>query len=390
MSRFKYGVLTDQAEAHQLGRLFTQCFISPAGSEGMFLDWIGVDNFRTVRTPKQLAGGLALLQMGQWWGGVCVPMTGIASVGIAPEHRGSGAAIALIQSVLQELHQQGVALSALYPATQRLYRKAGYEQAGHRCRWEIPAQAIQMKERSLPIEPLESLDRKTFELLYRQQAQTINGYLDRSTFGWTNLLHFEATEPLYAYRLGSADDAQGYVIFSQSRVGSGSILHIRDWAVTTPAAAQSLWTLLADHRSQVDTVSWRSSAHDWLSLLLPEQSAKLQSVERWMLRIVSLSSALEKRGYPQLTAELHLQVQDRLLPANHGRFILTVADGQGQVQTGGRGDLQLDIQSLGPLYSGLFTPHQLQQVGKLEATETALAIATQLFAGPSPWMPDFF
>jgi len=38
----------------------------------------------------------------------------------------------------------------------------------------------------------------------------------------------------------------------------------------------------------------------------------------------------------------------------------------------------------------LFTPHQLQLAGQLDATETALSAATQLFAGASPWMLDFF
>jgi len=78
-----------------------------------------------------------MIPMGQWWGSQRVPMTGIAGVGVTPEYRGTGVAIALVQDTVKELHRQGVPLSVLYPATQHLYRKAGYEQAGTACWWEI-------------------------------------------------------------------------------------------------------------------------------------------------------------------------------------------------------------------------------------------------------------
>ncbi|MBW4476742.1 MAG: sterol carrier protein domain-containing protein [Tolypothrix brevis GSE-NOS-MK-07-07A] len=56
----------------------------------------------------------------------------------------------------------------------------------------------------------------------------------------------------------------------------------------------------------------------------------------------------------------------------------------------GKGELQLDIKGLAPLYTGLFIPQQLQITGKLKGTETSLDIATQIFASTSPWMADFF
>jgi predicted acetyltransferase len=107
--------------------------------------------------------------------------------------------------------------------------------------------------------------------------------------------------------------------------------------------------------------------------------------------VVDLRKALEKRGYPSgIQTELHLEVQDNLLPENNGKFILSVLNGRGEVTQGGKGELKLDVGGLAPLYTGLFTARQLQLAGQLEATETALSTTTQLFAGASPWMPDFF
>ena len=85
-----------------------------------------------------------------------------------------------------------------------------------------------------------------------------------------------------------------------------------------------------------------------------------------------------------------MEVWDDLLPENNGKYVLGVSGGRGQVTKGGRGDLRLNVRGLAPLYTGLFTPYQLQLTGQLEATDNAIAVAALMFAGSEPWMPDFF
>lgn len=390
-SQFEYGSVSNQEEAQPLGTILDQCFNSPPGSSEPYLNRIGLENFRTIHRAGQLVGGLAIIPMGQWFGNQRVPMSGIAAVGIAPEYRGSGAAIALLQHTLQELHTKGVPISALYPATQRLYRKAGYEQGGSYCSWEIPTASIQLKERLLPLQPVADINLEILRSLYQQQAEFNNGHLDRNQAIWQGVIQPDEKETVYTYLIGSTNQPQGYIIFTQHNTEAGSILRLKDWVVLTTAAARSLWAFAADHRSQIEKVRWRGSVVDSLTLLLPEQTAKIRSVQRWFLRIVNVPKALEKRGYPLgIQTELHLEVQDNLLPENNGKFILSVSNGRGEVTLGGRGELQLNVAGLAPLYTGLFTPQQLKLAGQLEATEIALSTATQLFAGASPWMPDFF
>lgn len=91
-----------------------------------------------------------------------------------------------------------------------------------------------------------------------------------------------------------------------------------------------------------------------------------------------------------MDAELHLDIKDELLSENNGQFVLTVSQGRGEVKRGGKGELQLNIRGLAPLYTGLFTPDRLQLAGQLQASETALAIATKLFTSSEPWMSDRF
>lgn len=389
MPEFEYGTLADQEDMQQLGNLEEQCFISSTGDSKVYFKSIGVENFRVIRHGKQVVGGLATIGMGQWYGGQRVPMTGIAAVGIAPESRGSGAAIALMQHTVKELYNKGVAISVLYPAAQRLYRKVGYEQGGSFCGWEIPTERIQVREPPLPIFRVPP-DREVLLEIYQQQAKATNGFLDRHPVIWQQVT-IPKEENFYAYVLGDVDQPQGYIIFSQRSVENSSFLIVRDWVVLTADAGKSFWSFLANHRSQIKNVRWRGAAIDSLTLLLPEQTAEPQFLKRWLLRVIDVGKALEKRGYPPgIEAELHLEVRDNLLVENNGKIILSVSNGRGEVTRGGKGELQIDVTGLAPLYTGLFTPYQLQLTGQLDATETALSTASQLFAGASPWMPDFF
>jgi predicted acetyltransferase len=191
--------------------------------------------------------------------------------------------------------------------------------------------------------------------------------------------------------IGAIDSPQGYVIFNQRRSNGKATLRIRDWAVLSAEAGRSLWAFLVDHRSMIDKIYWQGAAIDPFTLLLPEQFHQMESRMIWLLRIVNLRSALEKRGYPSgVEAELHLDVRDDLLPDNTGKFILAISQRQGYITPGGSGAMRLDIRGLAPLYTGLYTPDQLQQMGVLDAPEATLRVASQIFAGASPWLPDFF
>lgn len=389
MPSFEYGKVNDSGDASKLISILSQCFMMAPSDGEAYMQSVGIENFRVIRQNGEIAGGLAILSFGQCYGGEFVPMAGIAAVGIAPEYRGSGAALAIMQNAVKEIHSKGAPISALFPAVQRLYRAAGYEQAGSFCNWEITTASINMGKPQLPLTLIKS-ENNILRELHQKQARTHNGNLNRNEFIWAEIGRSKDTTQ-YAYLIGSLDNPQGYIIFTQHRGEPDDYIHIRDWVLLTPAAIQSFWAFLGGHRSQIDTVRYRSALVDALTLILPEQTAKLKSSTRWMLRIVDVQKALEKRGYPQnVEASLHLEVQDDLLESNNSKYILSVAQGRADVAPGGKGEFKLDIRAFAPLYTSLFSPSQLQMTGKLEATENAITTATQIFAGATSWMADFF
>ena len=69
-------------------------------------------------------------EFGQWFGGRRVPLGGFSPVGVAAEFRGRGLGSLITTSQYPLLRERGEVLAGLYPATNALYRKVGFELSG--------------------------------------------------------------------------------------------------------------------------------------------------------------------------------------------------------------------------------------------------------------------
>src|SRR5882672_1691904 len=93
----------DQRELDALMTILGEVFRATPEHLHRYVQNVGAENFRLLRAGKDLVGGLAMLPMGQFFGGTSVPMVGVALVGIAPHQRAGGAGTALMSAMLREL-----------------------------------------------------------------------------------------------------------------------------------------------------------------------------------------------------------------------------------------------------------------------------------------------
>ncbi|MGB3616055.1 MAG: GNAT family N-acetyltransferase [Elainellaceae cyanobacterium] len=368
-----------------------QAFLCSAAEADRFVDRVGLEQFRVLQSDSKPVAALAILPNAQWWLGQKVPMAGIASVSVLPEARRQGNAIALLQGMLSEIYESGTPLSVLYSAADPLYRRMGYGVGGTFCHWQVPVHQIGLTDTPREIQPM-PLDVEQMRPTQQQYARHHSGHLDRHRSIWAAIVtpKNDGPEP-FAYSVGnSVDEPEGYVVFTLNP-GDQSTLTVWDWAMTTPDAGRSLWGFLTRMGSQLDMVHWCGGAIDPMALLLPDSTAGLKALQNWWLRLVNVPQALEARGYAQaIGATLTLNVIDAILPANQGCWTLEVADGCGRVTPGGDAKITLSVSGLASLYAGVLSPYQLRQMGWLEGSQEALAIAAAVFAGPSPWLPNFF
>lgn len=391
LARYEYGELNESERSATFADVVFPTLNIPGDFWSTFQGRVGPENFRALRKDGELIGGLGVYRMGQWFGGRNVTTAGITVVGVAPQHRGQGAAASLLSSALRELHAEGTPLAALYASTQRLYRKVGFEHAGTWAYHELPLSSIGLSERPLAMQAVPPDRHEIFHEPARVRARRTNGNLERTHGLWEKLVS-PPGETMYAYVIGDRQNPDGYVIFQQREDKPGPFqIRVRDMAALNEAAARTLWAFFAGHSSVAECVKWAGPMNDPLLNVTSEISVTKTHPDRWMLRILDVQGTLTGRGYPQGTeGELHLEIEDDLLPQNTGRYILRVGGGRGEVEPGGRGDLRTGIRGLAPLYSGLFPAETLRATGQLDGNDAVLATATRLFAGPEPWMPEIF
>jgi predicted acetyltransferase len=333
--------------------------------------------------------------MGQWFGGARVPSVGLSAVGVAPDRRGSGVGSALLRRTLDELYAEGIPLAVLYPSSLRFYRRAGFERAGQRLNYELPLAAIDIDDRSLALTPFDADQYEQVYRIYELRAQRSNGNLDRPAWMWQSRLELKDKQ-FFRFLVKNGDSAEGYVVFSQG--GRFDPLAVADLCALTPGAGRRMLSLFAGYRSMVESLTWSGGPLDPLLYLLGEQltagarnTVKVTRALDWVLRIVDVAGALAARGYPPgLSAELHFEVRDELLPANAGRFVLRVADGRGETASGGAGRIRLHVRDLAAIYTGFMAPHERVYLGTIDAPTEDLALAAAVFAGPRPWIADMF
>jgi predicted acetyltransferase len=356
-----------------------------------WVEKVGLPNYRVLREGGTVVGTSVPIPMGQWYGGRRVAMAGVGGVGVAPGARGRGTATRLMQRLVQELRGSGFPLSVLYPSTQPLYRRVGYEQAGSRYELRVQAHELNFTERTLALRPVKPSDQAALQEVYRRHASSRHGYLDRSAYIWDRVVS-PRNETAYGFLVEGANGVEGYLYLVRRRkVDLKQELALTDFVALTPNAARRLLSFLGDHRSLALEVAWTGSPADPLLLLLGEQNYQVRLLFHWMLRVLDVPAALEARGYPTgLSGTLHLEVEDELFPENRGRFLLEVSGGEARVRQGGEGRVRLNVRTLAPLYSGFLSAQALRSVGALEADDASLAVAGALFAGPTPALPDMF
>lgn len=387
----EYGPPSGNKELREYAEILAQSF---AGKAEDMLHWISQlpeRELRLWREKGRVIAGLTAYRIAQYFGGKSVPMAGIAGVVVTPHERKSGAGTGSMRRLLDELYAEGIAISTLYPATQPIYRKLGYEVAGSHLNYSIPVNTITLRDHEAEIRPATEADEPVMAQIAAQRAKNTNGNLDRSPYFWRRKFG-PPTDPTLRYMIEVNGKPRGYLIYrAKILLFPKQELQVADFACLDASSGRRLLSYFADHRSVAERVLLYGAPIEPLFLHLAEQKHKIENRWDWMTRIVCLKPALEKRGYAaHVKASLELEVRDEVLKENHGRWKFEVEGGAAKVEKGGKGKVKVDIRGLAAMYTSALSAQDAEQIGYLEASEADKTTLNAIFAGPAPWTPDFF
>jgi predicted acetyltransferase len=126
-------------------------------------------------------------------------------------------------------------------------------------------------------------------------------------------------------------------------------------------------------------------------MLVEEQRLRPSWTFRWMLRLLDVPAALEARGYPPVGGEAVIAVDDAMFADNRGPWRISAEDGKVRVSSAeGERVRPVSIGALSSMYTGLLSPYDAVRLGLLEGVDPAVPVLARLFAGPPPFMLDWF
>jgi predicted acetyltransferase len=393
--RFELGMATEPSEHTQLLELMGQSLGFSVDRAQAWLHGLGTENVRIARAGGRVAGVYAIIPMGLWFGGRAVATGGIAAVAVAPEDRSSGVGSVMMRHAIGEMRAAGHALSALYPATYPVYRRAGFETAGTRIAYWVDLHRLDMRGREpLTVEPYRPEHEAAVHACHERRARRTAGNVARTPFLWSRLLT-PVNVKVYSYVVKDGSRVDGFVAFSQRDVAVNPRyeLAVRDVIALTPSAGRRILRLLADHRSMADLAIVYASPSDPLLLLPGEEPRRIADHLRWMVRVLDVPAALEARGWTAcVRGEVALDVRDDLVPENHATFVLSVENGRAAVHRTRSAPraVAIDVRALAALYTGYASAEELRVRGGIDGDDDDLARLTSLFAGPAPWMAEIF
>ncbi len=346
----------------------------------------------------QPVGAAMIYHHEQYWLGRPVPCAGVASVKVAPEHRGLGIGRTLMTELLALMDSRGYLVSALYPATMPIYRSLGWELAGAKHRFSVPAHALRTLVApdggdSLPVPPVRRAAPDDGPLINEVIGRSHRLGRHAGPITWDEETQRDrlADPALYSYLAG--EPADGFAAYRWGHGGTEELFVERVHAVT-PGALRALWSVIASNASVARTVSGWMDPGDPFWWLTRERDATITRRSMWMLRVVDAPAAIAARGFPAgVSVTVPLQLRDQLRPANTGSWELTVSHGTAILSPNGGvvppHPLTLGPRGLAALYAGIpVSSLRLSglAVGGAPDTDAALDAA---FAA-TPFMVDNF
>jgi predicted acetyltransferase len=368
-----------------------------------FLDQITAERMHAAWSDGSIVGGAGAFKFNLSVPGGDLPTAGVSVVGVYPTHRRRGVLRSLMRAQLDDAHERGEPLAALWASEETIYGRFGYGLTSFCGEIKLAHEYASFAQQFEPegtirfLEPDEA--REVLPPVYERVRALWPGMFSRNDLWWE---HREIKDPeerregagpkrWVAYeRDGSVD---GYAVYRHKPgwEGGSTIAELRivEALAATPTAERDLWGYLL-------SIDWKATVHAYLLppdhalffLLANPRRLRYRMGDALWVRLVDVGAALSGRKY-SADGSVVFDVHDDFCPWNEGRW--KVEDGSAS-RTDEDADIALSVQALASAYLGGIPFAALGRTGRAqELTDGALMRADGMFRWDRhPWCPEIF
>jgi predicted acetyltransferase len=368
-----------------------------------FARLLPLDRMHAAWEHGEIVGGAGAFPFQMSVPGGLLQCAGTTVVGVAPTHRRRGVLRSMMRAHLDDAHERGEPIAALWASEETIYGRFGYGAAAYAGEVTIPREYVAFvvpRERAGRIRivgPDEALEK--FPPLWEALASRRPGMFIRSREWWEERIVHDPPErragagPKRFALLEIAGQPAAYAVYRHKMdwhegVTSGQVF-VAEAIGDDPAAIAEVWRYLLD----IDWIATIASSlippdHPLFFVLAQTRRMRYRLGDGLWVRLLDVGAALSGRTYPQ-EGELVFEVRDGFCPWNEGRWRLA---GGKAARTDAAADLALDVSALGSAFLGGIRFAQLAQGGHVdELRPGAVERADGLFRhGLHPWCPEIF
>jgi predicted acetyltransferase len=368
-----------------------------------FVDQITLERMHAAWSDGAIVGGAGAFTFNVTVPGGDVPTAGVSVVGVYPTHRRRGVLRALMRAQLDDAHERGEPLAALWASEETIYGRFGYGLASFCGEITLAHEYTAFADAAEPagtvrfLEPEEALEE--IPPVFERARLQWPGMFSRDRLWWENREIKDSEERRegagpkrwIAYEQDGA--IEGYAVY-RHKPGwdSGSTiaeLRVIEALGATPQALREIWGyLLAVDWKATITASLLPPDHPLFLLLATPRRMRYRMGDSLWVRLADVGAALSSRKY-SADGSLVFDVQDDFCTWNQGRWKL---DEGVAARSDDDADIALSVQSLGSAYLGGVSFAELSRAGRVEELKDgALARADAFFRWDRhPWCPEIF
>lgn len=329
-----------------------------------------------VRLDGAPAGASTVIDYNVARGTVDLRTGGVAGVATLPEFRRAGVADAMMRSLLGFMHEDGMALTALYGFRETYYRKFGYETSGWRYQIKCPQGRLPKVSSDLKVRQIDATQLDQLEPVYTAFIRARSGSPFRTPADWT---HRMGKKTPMIYVIGDTPEAYLWVHLEEfwGDVNVGEI------AWKSREGYEGCLSLLGSLCSNQSTVTWSEPPDSPFVSRFMDQGVTVTINRATMFRVIGVQEALFPfKSMEQL--EFSFELIDPDCPWNNGRWKVDCGAYGTQVARAETADFSIGIGAFSQAVMGQPSLRQLADQGMVSVTNPKGLDAACRLLNPMP------
>ena len=368
-----------------------------------FLDQLTLERMHAAWTDGSVVGGAGAFAFDLTVPGGALPTAGVSVVGVYPTHRRRGVLRSLMRAQLDDAHERGEPLAALWASEESIYGRFGYGVASFCGEIKLAHEYTGYADVREPAGLMRFLEpddaQEALPTVFDRIRLQWPGMFSRNALWWENREikdpeeRREGAGPKRWIAYERDGEIEGYAVYRHKpgwdEGSTVAELRVIEALGATPEALRDIWgyLLAVDWKANI-TASLLPPDHPLFLLLATPRRMRYRMGDGIWVRLVDVGAALSRREYSAEGA-IVFDVTDDFCSWNTGRWKL---DGGAAARTDEEAELALPVQSLASAYLGGVSFASLARAGRVEELQDgALARADAMFRWDRhPWCPEIF